>query len=1020
MNNAPVRVRPLRITASCKQLSFLHSIQWKMPANRSWMKAHRRSAEFRSGVDEFVAVATNHVNADGLARCPCMRCLNVNFHTPATIRVHLFLSGIQPSYNPWYFHGETFSQPAVELPENDEEEMADVLADMLRGDPGFDESANTTDSFNEPPINDNNKFDDLFKEMEAELYPGCKKSALNALVKLMHCKVLNRWSNHSFDMLLSILIDLFPEGTKLPKSHYESKMRLRNLGLGYDSIDVCKYNCAIFWKENEKKEFCPVCGESRWVKRKGKGKKVPHKVMRYFPLTPRLKRLYCSRHTAEDMRWHYSQRPKEDGVLRHPVDAEEWKQFDRLHPSFAVEPRNVRLGLATDGFNPFGHMSNSYSLWPVICVPYNLPPVKCMSSESLLLTLLIPGPSSPGKDIDVFMRPLIDELKQLWETGVETRDAYNGTVFSMRAAVLWTINDFPAYALMSGWSTKGYMACPTCNEHTPSIGLNSKIGYVGHRRFLEMSDPRRRSKKYNGKPEKRAPPPVLTGDDILSQLDRIPLTLPGKHKQFGGVKRKRSSEELNWSKKSIFFELEYWKSKSLRHNLDVMHIEKNVCDSLVGTLLSIDGKSKDTDKARMDLQDLQIRRELWLYEDRNGKWKKPPASYTLSVQERIEFADFIKSVRFPESCPSGRLYCESFVVNEALTFCSMYFREVETRFNRPDRNNDIVQNMPTRQFSVFKHVGRPLGMRTVDTLPMQSKRKAEWYILNNCTEVEPYINEHKELLQARGVCNIETVQETEFPEWFKTQINELRLSNQGAVSDELYAIANPANTAIYLYPGCIVNGIKFLVKERDDNRKTQNSGVMVPGEDGQNFYGTLEKIMEFTYLKDCSVLLFFCKWFDTNGSRMDSDGVITSICVNRQWYQNEPFILASQAKLIYYIPDLKNGKDWLIVNEYIPRNVWDFPDTDGETPFVQENNSAETEFVVQLPQLDDVDYVRHDVDPTEVANIHRVNSQPQQLDDFIVDDDNEGLNTEEDNSLELESDSDDNAVYVTDDEDDEL
>ncbi|KAM6575504.1 hypothetical protein CsatA_023831 [Cannabis sativa] len=1092
-----------------------------MPANRSWMKAHRRSAEFRSGVDEFVAVATNHVNADGLARCPCMRCLNVNFHTPATIRVHLFLSGIQPSYNPWYFHGETFSQPAVELPENDEEEMADVLADMLRGDPGFDESANTTDSFNEPPINDNNKFDDLFKEMEAKLYPGCKKSALNALVKLMHCKVLNRWSNHSFDMLLSILIDLFPEGTKLPKWHYESKMRLRNLGLGYDSIDVCKYNCAIFWKENEKKEFCPVCGESRWVKRKGKGKKVPHKVMRYFPLTPRLKRLYCSRHTAEDMRWHYSQRPKEDGVLRHPADAEEWKQFDRLHPSFAVEPRNVRLGLATDGFNPFGNMSNSYSLWPVICVPYNLPPWKCMSSESLLLTLLIPGPSSPGKDIDVFMRPLIDELKQLWETGVETRDAYNGTVFSMRAAVLWTINDFPAYALMSGWSTKGYMACPTCNEHTPSIGLNSKIGYVGHRRFLEMSDPRRRSKKYNGKPEKRAPPPVLTGDDILSQLDRIPLTLPGKHKQFGGVKRKRSSEELNWSKKS--------------------------------TLLSIDGKSKDTDKARMDLQDLQIQRELSLYEDQNGKWKKPPASYTLSVQERIEFADFMKSVRFPDGfaanfdknvnvdtgkisglkshdchvllqrlLPAGirkflkkeirdtiielcvyfkqlcsrtlhvsdlekmqtnilTILCkletifppaffdimvhvvmhlhqeailggpvqyrwmypiersmsvykqyvrnrarpegsiaESFVVNEALTFCSMYFREVETRFNRPDRNNDIVQNMPTRQFSVFKHVGRPLGMRTVDTLPMQSKRKAEWYILNNCTEVEPYINEHKKLLQARGVGNIETVQETEFPEWFKTQINELRLSNQGAVSDELYAIANPANTAIYFYPGCIVNGIKFLVKERDDNRKTQNSGVMVPGEDGQNFYGTLEKIMEFTYLKDCSVLLFFCKWFDTNGSRMDSDGVITSICVNRQWYQNEPFILASQAKLIYYIPDLKNGKDWLIVNEYIPRNVWDFPDTDGETPFVQENNSAETEFVVQLPQLDDVDYVRHDVDPTKVANIHRVNSQPQQLDDFIVDDDNDGLNTEEDNSLELESDSDDNAVYVTDDEDDEL
>ena len=280
-----------------------------------------------------------------------------------------------------------------------------------------------------------------------------------------------------------------------------------------------------------------------------------------------LKRHYSSRHLAEDIWWHYSKRPKEDDV-----DPEEWKRFDRLYLSFSVEPRNIRLGLATDGFNPFEKMSNSYSLWPVICVPYNLPPWKCKRPESCLLTLFIPGPTSPGKDMDVFLRPLIDELKQFWEIGVQTRDAYNGTVFTMRAAMLWTINDFPAYALMSGWSTKGYMACPTCNEHTPSITVNSKIGYVGHRRFLEMNDPRRKDKQYDGKVEKRAPPPVLMGVNILSQLEKIQFRLLGKHKQFGGVKRKHAAQEQNWSKKSIFFELEYWKNLSLRHNLDVMHI----------------------------------------------------------------------------------------------------------------------------------------------------------------------------------------------------------------------------------------------------------------------------------------------------------------------------------------------------------------------------------------------------------------------------------------------------------------
>ena len=111
---------------------------------------------------------------------------------------------------------------------------------------------------------------------------------------------------------------------------------------------------------------------------------------------------------------------------------------------------NVRLGLATDGFNPFGNMSNSYSMWPVILYPYNFPPWKCMKKEFAMMPLLIPGPISPGKDIDVYLQPLVDELKELWEIGVETYDASKGEIFHMRVALLWTIKDFPAYGTMSG------------------------------------------------------------------------------------------------------------------------------------------------------------------------------------------------------------------------------------------------------------------------------------------------------------------------------------------------------------------------------------------------------------------------------------------------------------------------------------------------------------------------------------------------------------------------------------------
>ncbi|GJS48091.1 hypothetical protein Tco_0598212 [Tanacetum coccineum] len=93
------------------------------------------------------------------------------------------------------------------------------------------------------------------------------------------------------------------------------------------------------------------------------------------------------------------------------LDGRSMKDFAPKYLDFAAEPRNVRLGLAADGFNPFGNLSQSYSMWPVILTTYNLPPWLCMKESSFMLTLLIPGPKSSGKDIDVYLRPLIDDLK---------------------------------------------------------------------------------------------------------------------------------------------------------------------------------------------------------------------------------------------------------------------------------------------------------------------------------------------------------------------------------------------------------------------------------------------------------------------------------------------------------------------------------------------------------------------------------------------------------------------------------
>ena len=102
-----------------------------------------------------------------------------------------------------------------------------------------------------------------------------------------------------------------------------------------------------------------------------------------------------------------------DGILRHLSDGEAWSHFDATFPNFASDPRNVRLGLASDGFNLSGTMSLCYSMWPVMLIPYNMPPWRTMTASSIMMALLISGPDLPGRDIDVHLCPLIDELKIL-------------------------------------------------------------------------------------------------------------------------------------------------------------------------------------------------------------------------------------------------------------------------------------------------------------------------------------------------------------------------------------------------------------------------------------------------------------------------------------------------------------------------------------------------------------------------------------------------------------------------------
>ncbi|KAI5323775.1 hypothetical protein L3X38_032847 [Prunus dulcis] len=225
-------------------------------------------------------------------------------------------------------------------------------------------------------------------------------------------------------------------------------------------------------------------------------------------------------------------------------------------------------------------------------------------------------------------------------------------MFTLRAAVMWTVNDFSAYAMVSGWSTKGYMACPVCKEDVTSGWHAGKVCYLGHRRWLPWDHEwREKDKEFDGNTERRLRPREWSSDEILEQLNRLDFAPFGKT-----VSRTRPSTHMNWTHKPMLFELPYWSKLKLRHNLDVTHVEKNIFDTLVGTILDIEGKTEDTIKARLDLERMGIRRGLWMNRD-SDKARRDLGFFSMKPNDKKEFLKFVSSVKFPDGYASNIARC---------------------------------------------------------------------------------------------------------------------------------------------------------------------------------------------------------------------------------------------------------------------------------------------------------------------------------------------------------------------------
>ena len=302
-------------------------------------------------------------------------------------------------------------------------------------------------------------------------------------------------SLNTFDVMLQVIGSMLSEGHILPKSMYEAQKLLRALKMPYEQIHACPKGCILFRKEHAEAKYCPKCESSQFVEvDSGDGQKrqlaVPVKVLRYLPPIPRIQRLFMTEESAKQMTWHKMGTRYNPDKLVHPSDAQSWTHFDGIHHHKALEARNVRVALATDGFNPYGMSAAPYTCWPVFVIPLNLPPGVIFQRQNIFLSLIIPG--HPGNNMSVYMEPLIDDLLRAWDDGVWTYDRATKTNFRMYVWYHYSLHDLPAYGIFCGWCVHGKFPCPVCKAALMFIWLRKGGKYSlfdKYRQFLPLDHP---------------------------------------------------------------------------------------------------------------------------------------------------------------------------------------------------------------------------------------------------------------------------------------------------------------------------------------------------------------------------------------------------------------------------------------------------------------------------------------------------------------------------------------------------
>ncbi|CAM8987337.1 unnamed protein product [Rhodiola kirilowii] len=332
--------------------------------DKSWIGLERGDSRYIQGLIDFVEFAKQTGEKTHL--CPCRKCLLVRGRISTNeVVVHLINNGMMNSYTTWTSHGERSIEPSAyqlrqewlkerygETSSSATHHQANRTLEILHDQFPFrhiheeDHMNMNAENGDSDSILAYERYTNLVGEAQTPLYKGCDHTVLETILRAMQMKVESQLSDKGFDKMLHNTKKILPPDNNYPGSYKDVKKVLRNMGLGYETIHACEHGCVLYYKEFKDQLSCPVCGEARYTQF-GSKSKVPKKTVKYFPLTPRLQRLYMSPHIASQMKWHANRNETDPEYIRHPADGESRQNFDKKFLEFASEIKNVRLGLAT-------------------------------------------------------------------------------------------------------------------------------------------------------------------------------------------------------------------------------------------------------------------------------------------------------------------------------------------------------------------------------------------------------------------------------------------------------------------------------------------------------------------------------------------------------------------------------------------------------------------------------------------------------------------------------------------------